>query len=144
MPKQWTKEEIQQVVAEVNDMRKRPLEAVKRQVREYEVTLTEILPRSLRDGDDTLSEEIAALLFNREWLEEQLEKHGKEGAAAVLWQRVQELDGVLISQHQMILEAYPRYLSERRRLRIPQKYWWWYLDEIETAKSQELAVALGG
>ena len=115
---------------------KRHLEAVKQQLHEYDVTLTKIIPRDIEHDNDTLREEIFHLLTNRDWLEEQFKQHGITRTLAPLWQQVQELDRLLMKQREMILEAYSPdyYRFQRKRLKMPREYWWWYLDELEPAE----------
>jgi len=119
--------------------RKRPLHVVECQLHEYELTLTKIIPRDIKRGNETVGEEIFHLLFTREWLEVQFQKHGIEGKVFPLWQRLQELDQILIVQREAIVNAYtPEYYRyQRKRLKMPQAYWWWYLDELEAVELPE-------
>ncbi len=123
--------------------RKRPLPTVEKQLREYELTLTKIIPRDIEQGHETVGEEIFHLLFDREWLQVQLQKHGVEGEALTLWQRLQELDQILIAQREAIVNAYtPEYYRyQRERLKMPPEYWWWYLDDLEAAQLPEWVMA---
>lgn len=109
---------------------------VKEQLHEYEVTLTRIIPRDIEHGNDTVREEIFHLLFDREWLEVQLQKHGVENESLPLWQRLQELDRILIAQREAIVNAYTLeyYHYQRERLKMPRECWWWYLDELESVE----------
>jgi hypothetical protein len=119
--------------------RKRPFHVVESELREYELTLTKIIPRDIEQGNETVGEEIFHLLFTREWLEVQLQKHGTEGKAFSLWLRLQELDQILVAQREAIVEGFhpDYYRSERERLKMPRQYWWWYLDDLETAQLPE-------
>ena len=121
---------------------KKRVEALEEQVFQYEVTLTKIIPREIAQHSDTLTEEIGILLFQRDWLEQEFQHDGTDGALAPLWQRVQELDKIFIKQRWMILHhGYDYYHRERERLKIPQAYWWWYLDELESAKLPDWVMA---
>jgi mRNA-degrading endonuclease YafQ of YafQ-DinJ toxin-antitoxin module len=122
---------------------KRQLEAIQQQLHEYDVTLTKIIPRDIEQGNDTVREEIFHLLTNRDWLEKQFRRHGITGHIAPLWQRVQELDYLLMQQREMILEAYSSdyYRSQRERLQRSREYWWWYLDDLEAAELPEWVMA---
>ena len=124
---------------------KRNLESVKQQVREYDVTLTRIIPRDIAHGSDVVGEEIFFLLYNRETLEKDFQRFGTAGELVLLWRRVQELDSLLLSQREAMVDAFHRdyYRSERERLKMPREYWWWYLDESEPAKWQSVPRADG-
>ncbi len=102
---------------------------------EYEVTLTKILPRSYRRGDDAIVDEISHLLSCRDWLEEHVCQRGDGKKNASLCQSVAKLDQMLIAQRARLLKAYPEYASERERLRKPKSAWWWYLDQIKSDTS---------
>jgi hypothetical protein len=114
---------------------KKKLEDLQKQVFQYEVTLTKILPREIAHQNDTLTEEIGILMFQRDCLEEEFQHYGPNGALASIREQVQELDKTLIKQRWMILHyAYDYYKYERERLKMSQAYWWWYLDELESAE----------
>jgi hypothetical protein len=122
---------------------KRNLESVRQQVREYDVTLTRIIPRDIERGNDVVGEEIFFLLYNRETLEEDFRKFGTAGELAPLWKQVQELDALLLAQRETIVDAFSRdyYRRERERLKMPPEYWWWYLDDLEAAELPEWVMA---
>jgi hypothetical protein len=122
---------------------KRTLEWVKIRVHEYDVTLTKIIPRDIKSGSNAVREEIFHLMFNRECLQNDFQKYGTEGKLALFWQRVQTLDGILVARRDMILKGYPPdyYRSQRKRLKMPREYWWWYLDELESAELPEWVIA---
>ncbi|MBI1925257.1 hypothetical protein HYR99_13530 [Candidatus Poribacteria bacterium] len=115
---------------------KRALDWVKRRVHEYDVTLTKIIPRDIERGSDTVREEIFHLMFNRECLHNDFQKYDAVGELFPLWQRMQKLDALLVVRREMILTGYPveYYRSQRERLKMPKAYWWWYLDELESAE----------
>jgi len=114
---------------------KKRLEELEEQVFQYEVTLTKIIPREIAQHSDTLTEEIGILLFQRDWLEKEFQHDGMGGALSPFWHQVQELDNIFIKQRWMILHhAYDYYKRERERLKMPREYWWWYLDELESAE----------
>lgn len=85
------------------------------------------------------------LMFQRDMLEKDLQQYGERGELAPIWQRVHELDRILIEQRWMVLDhARDYYEHERERLRMPRGYWWWYLDEVEAAKLPEWVIAASG
>jgi hypothetical protein len=121
---------------------KKDLKDLQEQVFQYEVTLTKIVPREIAHQNDTLTEEIDILLFQRDSLEKEFQQYGTEGIIAPIWQRVQELDKVLVEQRWMILDhARDYYEQTRERLKTPPEYWWWYLDDLESAKLPEWVMA---
>ncbi len=118
------------------------VEDLQEQVLQYEVTLTKIIPREVARQNDTLTEEIGVLMFQREWLEKDLRQYGAREELAPIQQRVKELDRILIEQRWMILDhARAYYEHERERLRMPREYWWWYLDDLEAAQLPEWVMA---
>ena len=112
---------------------KRALDWLERNLKGYEVTLTKIIPRDIAHGSDAIGEEIFYLLYVREELAEDFQKYGWDGKLSHFWQRLQELDQILIAQREAIVDAFHRdyYRSERERLKMPRAYWWWYLDELD-------------
>ena len=114
------------------------LKNIEQQVHEYNVTLTKIIPMEIEHGNDTVHEEISHLLTNRVWLHEQFASLGTNGKMDPFWQQVQQLDKILIKQRRMILDhADDYYKQERKRLKMPKAYWWWYLDELESPELSE-------
>jgi hypothetical protein len=112
---------------------KKELKELREQVLRYRVTLTKILPREIAHQNDTLTEEIGILLFQRDSLEKEFKHCGTGGALASLWQRVQKFDKIFFKKWWMILDhALDYYKYERQRLKMPKAYWWWYLDELES------------
>lgn len=122
---------------------KRALEWLKRNLQGYEVTLTKIIPRDIKHKSDAVGEEIFYLLYVREELEKDFQKYGWDGELSHFWQRLQELDHILIAQREAIVNAYtPEYYRyQRERLKIPRMYWWWYLDEVESVELPEWVMA---
>ena len=117
---------------------KKKLENLQEQVFQYEVTLTKIVPREIEHQNDTLTEEIDILLFQRDSLEKEFGQHGTKKEFIPIWQLVQKLDKILIEQRWMIQDhARDYYERTRERLKMPPKYWWWYLDELEEVKLPE-------
>jgi len=117
---------------------KKRLEELQKQAFQYEVTLTKIIPREIAHQNNTLTEEIGILMFQRDMLEKDLRQFGAREELAHIRQRVRELDTTLIEQRWMILDhARDYYEHERERLKVPREYWWWYLDEVEAAELPE-------
>lgn len=121
---------------------KKKLEDLWEQASQYEVTLTKILPREIAHQNDTLTEEIGILLFQRDGLKKEFQQYGTGGAIAPIWRQVQELDKILIKQRWLILNyASDYYKRERERLKTPPEYWWWHLDELESVELPEWVAA---
>lgn len=122
---------------------KRALDWLERNLKGYEVTLTRIIPRDIERGNDAVGEEIFYLLYVREELEKDFQKYGWNSELNYIWQRLQELDEILIAQREAIVNAYtPEYYRyQRERLKMPPEYWWWYLDDLEAAKLPKWVMA---
>ncbi len=124
---------------------KKRLQQLEKDVFQYEVTLTKILPREIAHENDTLTEEVGILLFQRDCLEKDLQLYGVRDELAPIRQRVRELDNTLIGQRWMILDhARDYYEYERERLKMPRECWWWYLDEVEATQVPEREMAASG
>ncbi len=122
---------------------KRALDWLERNLKGYEVTLTKILPRDIEHGSDAVGEEIFYLLYTREELEKDFQKYGWDSELSRIWQRLHELDPILIARRKAIVDAFHcnYYRSERERLKMPRAYWWWYLDELESVELPRGAMA---
>ena len=82
------------------------------------------------------------MLFQRDSLEKEFEQHGTKKGFIPIWERVQELDKILFDQRWMIFDhAHNYYKQTRERLKMLPEYWWWYLDELESAKLPEWIMA---
>jgi hypothetical protein len=122
---------------------KRALDWLERNLKGYEVTLTRIIPRDIEHENDAVGEEIFYLLYVREELEKDFQQYGWDDELSHIWQRLHELDQILIAQRDTIVDAYhpDYYRSQRERLKMPPEYWWWYLDDLEAAELPEWVMA---
>ena len=122
---------------------KRTLDQLERNLKGYDITLTKIIPRDIEHGSDAVGEEIFYLFYVREELEKDFQKYGWDDELRHIWQRLHELDQILFAQREEVVDAFHSdyYRSERERLKMPPEYWWWYLDELESAKLPEWVVA---
>ena len=88
------------------------------------------VPTRTHEEDDSFGDEMTALLFARDWLEDELLAHPKVYAAST--NRLRKLDTVLRAKRDAVLKLIPNFSEwrEHHRVKPPQSHWWWYLDQL--------------
>jgi hypothetical protein len=100
--------------------------------RDWEATLTRILPRAIAIGDPDISEDIPHLLSSRSGFEEDFERYGDDPKLFPYLLKMVTLDAELLLRRNDILRSWSlrSYRSWRKRNNMPRTHWWWYLDEV--------------
>ena len=98
-------------------------------LKEYEITLTKIIPLCLKQGDEEIDMEIIHLLTCRDELQSDIELFSDEPQIVAHIAKIHELDGKLASQKKIIFSHNADYRGWRKRNKIPKSHWWWYMDE---------------
>ena len=106
--------------------------------REFERTLTRIIPRSIAIDDPDISEEITAVLDLRDRIEDGFLRHPDDPRLAEHRTKILPLDAELLLWRNDILNAWDlnEYRSWRERNSISRSHWWWYLDETSSETLQ--------
>lgn len=98
-------------------------------LKEYEITLTKIIPLCLKQGDEEIDMEITHLLTCRDELQSDIERFSDEPQIATHIAGIHELDRKLVLQKEIIFSHNADYWGWRKRNNIPKSHWWWYMDE---------------
>lgn len=97
-------------------------------LKEYEITLTKIIPLCLKQGDEEIGMEIIHLLTCRDELQSDIERFSKEPQIVAYIDKIHELDRKLVLQKEIIFSHNTDYRRWRERNSIPKSHWWWYMD----------------
>ena len=106
----------------------------------YRYGAQKVIPAYLAGGmadEEAYVDELALMLHSRDEL---------EWAFAVsprLWQKygaqVNELDRLLLTMKEVILERIPNYVTFRQQFPRPRSHWWYYFDEIVSLPAKPAA-----
>jgi len=97
--------------------------------REYEITLTQILPRSIYVEDPEIGEEISHLLSARSNLEEDLDRFTDDLRLLQFRARLVGLDAELLRRSEDIRCNLSPREYQAQGLQRGGSHWWWHLEE---------------
>jgi hypothetical protein len=94
-------------------------------------------------NQEAFVDEVSAILWARDFLEEHLAELGPEDADLV--RRIDEPDRLLLVSKDEFLTCAPFYTGFRQQSQVPPAHWWYYLDMVTcTVVEQFTLVILGG
>jgi len=109
----------------------------------YEYGVRQIIPGYLTgkfQDQEAFVDEVSALLWARDYLEDHLAELGPEDAALVY--RIDELDRLLLVSKDALLVRAPYYASFRQQGQVPPAHWWYYLDMITRTVVEQFTLVI--
>lgn len=109
----------------------------------YEYGVRQIIPGYLTGrfkDQEALADEVSAILWARDYLEDHLAELGPEDADLV--RRIDELDRLLLVSKDAFLTRTPFYAGFRRQSQAPPARWWYYLDMVTRTVVEQFTLVI--
>jgi hypothetical protein len=111
----------------------------------YSTGIRQIVPGYLTgrfQDPEGFVDEVSAILWARDYLEDHLAKLGPEDADLV--RQIDELDRLLLVTKEAFLAHAPFYTGFRQQSQIPPTRWWYYLDMITRTVVEQFTLVMPG